>query len=232
MKPDCIIIRNDLNGNVEFVSDQTEWQHKWENDVLTYDVEHHETLKLLSKRQLKRAVNLAVSTWNFEIPLKFKSAWNTQADIEIRFKTKEEDDYFMKKPSVLAYAYYPGQGKASGKVVFNASYIWDLKGKGIKGKDAIKKGLVKNVSYPENILKTYNLYAVLIHELGHTLGLKHDVTGKKDGADIMDPYYSVTNLDLSDRDIYRIRVKYGQRVYDRFVWYNIIKRWLSLAIRR
>ena len=231
MKPDCIIIRNDLNGKVEFVSEQTEWQHKWEKDVLTYDVEHHESLKLLSKRQLKRAVNLAVSTWNFEIPLKFKSAWNTQADIEIRFKTKDEDKYFKDRPSVLAYAYYPGQAKVSGKVVFNASYIWDLKGKGISGKDAIKKGLVDN-AYPTNILKTYNLYAVLIHELGHTLGLKHDVTGKKDGADIMDPYYSVTNLDLSDRDIYRIRVKYGQRVYSRFIWYNIIKRWLSLAIRR
>ena len=231
MKPDCIIIRNDLNGKVEFVSEQTEWQHKWEKDVLTYDIEHHETLKLISKRQLKRAVNLAVSTWNFEIPLKFKSAWNTQADIEIRFKTKDEDKYFKDRPSVLAYAYYPGQGKASGKVVFNASYIWDLKGKGISGKNAIKKGLVDN-AYPTNILKTYNLYAVLIHELGHTLGLKHDISGAKDGADIMDAYYSVTNLDLSDRDIYGIRVKYGQRVYNRFIWYNIIKRWLSLAIRR
>ena len=230
MKPDCIIIRNDLNGKVEFVSEQTEWQHKWEKDVLTYDIEHHETLKLISKRQLKRAVNLAVSTWNFEIPLKFKSAWNTQADIEIRFKTKEEDDYFKKKPSVLAYAYYPKTSK-KGEVVFNASYIWDLKGKGIKGSDAIKKGVVEN-AYPTNILKTYNLYAVLIHELGHTLGLKHDISGAKDGADIMDAYYSVTNLDLSDRDIYRIRVKYGQRVWSRFIWYNIVKRWLSLAIRR
>ena len=231
MKPDCIIIRNDLNGKVEFVSEQTEWQHKWEKDVLTYDVEHHESLKLLSKRQLKRAVNLAVSTWNFEIPLKFKSAWNTQADIEIRFKTKDEDDYFKKKPSVLAYAYFPGQSNYSGKVVFNASYIWDLKGKGIKGSEAVKKGVVEN-AYPTNILKTYNLYAVLIHELGHTLGLKHDVSGSKEGSDVMDPYYSVDNLDLSDRDILRIRVKYGFRVWDRFRWYMIVKRWLSLAIRR
>ena len=220
MKPDCIIIRNELNGKVEFVSEQTEWQHKWEKDVLTYDVEYHESLKLLSKRQLKRAVNLAVSTWNFEIPLKFKSAWNTQADIEIRFKTKDEDNYFKDKPSVLAYAYFPGQSNYSGKVVFNASYIWDLKGKGIKGSEAT------------NILKTYNLYAVLIHELGHTLGLKHDVSGSKEGSDVMDAYYSVNNLDLSDRDILRIRVKYGFRVWDRFRWYMIIKRWLSLAIRR
>tara|TARA_R110000822_G_scaffold19282_2_gene63032 strand:+ start:1109 stop:1804 length:696 start_codon:yes stop_codon:yes gene_type:complete len=231
MKPDCIIIRNELNGKVEFVSEQTEWQHKWEKDVLTYDVEYHESLKLLSKRQLKRAVNLAVSTWNFEIPLKFKSAWNTQADIEIRFKTKDEDNYFKDKPSVLAYAYFPGQSNYSGKVVFNASYIWDLKGKGIKGSEAVKKGLVDN-AYPTNILKTYNLYAVLIHELGHTLGLKHDVSGSKEGSDVMDAYYSVNNLDLSDRDILRIRVKYGFRVWDRFRWYMIIKRWLSLAIRR
>ena len=231
MAPDCVIARNEINGQVSFISEQTEWQHKWEKEILYYDIEWNESLKLISKRQLKRAVNLAMSTWNFEIPIKFKSAWNTKADIEIRFKTKDEDSYFKERPSVLAYAYYPKTSK-QGQVVFNASYIWDLKGRGIKGKDAIKKGLVENVSYPENILKTYNLYAVLIHELGHTLGLKHDVTGAQDGADIMDPYYSVENLDLSDRDIYRIRVKYGVRVYDRFVWYNIIKRWLSLAIRR
>ncbi len=231
MKPGCIIIRNDLNGKVEFISEQTEWEGKWDKDVLYYDVEHHESLKLISKRQLKRSVNLAISTWNFEIPLKFKSAWNTQADIEIRFRTKEEDKYFKDKPSVLAYAYFPNQGSVSGQVVFNASYIWDLKGRGIKGSEAIKKGLVEN-AYPDNILKTYNIFAVLIHELGHTLGLKHDVTGAGDGADVMDAYYSVDNLDLSDRDIYRIRVKYGQRVWARFKWYNIIKRWLCLAIRR
>ncbi len=231
MEPACIIARNEVSGKVEFIEQQTEWKHKWEKDILTYDVEWHESLKLISKQKLKRAVNLAISTWNFEIPLKFKSAWNTQADIEIRFATKDEDNYFKDRPSVLAYAYYPGQGNASGKVVFNASYIWDLKGKGIKGKDAIKKGLVEN-AYPDNILKTYNIYAVLIHELGHTLGLKHDVTGAKDGSDVMDPYYSVENLDLSDRDIYRIRVKYGVRTWDRYSFYNIVKRWLYLAIRR
>lgn len=231
MEPACIIARNEVSGKVEFIEQQTEWKHKWEKDILTYDVEWHESLKLIPKRKLKRAVNLAISTWNFEIPLKFKSAWNTQADIEIRFATKDEDNYFKDRPSVLAYAYYPGQGNASGKVVFNASYIWDLKGKGIKGKDAIKKGLVEN-AYPDNILKTYNIYAVLIHELGHTLGLKHDVTGAKDGSDVMDPYYSVENLDLSDRDIYRIRVKYGVRTWDRYSFYNIVKRWLYLAIRR
>lgn len=231
MEPACIIARNEVSGKVEFIEEQTEWKHKWEKDILTYDVEWHESLKLIPKRKLKRAVNLAISTWNFEIPLKFKSAWNTQANIEIRFATKDEDNYFKDRPSVLAYAYYPGQGNSSGKVVFNASYIWDLKGRGIKGKDAIKKGLVEN-AYPDNILKTYNIYAVLIHELGHTLGLKHDVTGAKDGSDVMDPYYSVENLDLSDRDIYRIRVKYGVRTWDRYSFYNIVKRWLYLAVRR
>ncbi|MBT6331807.1 MAG: matrixin family metalloprotease, partial [Gammaproteobacteria bacterium] len=224
MNPNCVIARNESNGKVEFMAEQTEWDGKWDNDVLYYDVEYHESLKLISKRQLKRAVNLAISTWNFEIPTKFKSAWNTKADIEIRFRTKDEDNYFKEKPSVLAYAYFPNQGSVSGQVVFNASYIWDLKGKGIRGDKAIEKGLVEN-AYPDNILKTYNIYAVLIHELGHTLGLKHDVTGAKDGSDVMDPYYSVDNLDLSDRDIYRIRVKYGQRLWSRFKWYNIIKRW-------
>ena len=127
--PDCIIAQNEVNGKVEFVSEQTEWKYKWEKDILTYDVEYHDSLKLISKRKLKRAINLAISTWNFEIPLKFKSAWKTKADIEIRFRTKDEDKYFKDRPSVLAYAYFPGQGSVSGQVVFNASYIWDLKGR-------------------------------------------------------------------------------------------------------
>ena len=231
MEPHCVAYANSINGKtIEFA--QTEWEHKWDKDVMYYDVEYHESLKLISNKQLETAVNLAMTTWDLEIPVKFHpQEWyrTNKADIIIRFKTREEDDYFVKKPSVLAYAYLPGQGSYSGKVVFNASYIWDTKGKGIKSEDALKKGIVKNAE-PGNILKTYNIYHVLIHELGHTLGLRHDASGIQDGKDVMDPYYSGV-LNLSDRDIDRIRDKYDARLY-KAGRYSRIKRWLSIRLRR
>ena len=237
MEPNCIAYENSLNGTVvEFIEDQDEWDHKWNKEVIYYTVEHHDSLKLLSERQLKTAVNLAMTTWDIEIPIKFKPfAWfrgdTLKPDIVISFKTAVEDPYFANKPSVLAYAYLPGQGKYSGRVVFNASYIWDLKGNGITGKKAKELGLVEQAS-DYNTLRTYNIYHVLIHELGHTLGLRHDVSGNKEGQDVMDPFYKGSTLDLSDRDITRIRTRYGVRVFKRWQRYARLKRWLKRRVRR
>jgi hypothetical protein len=240
MEPHCVVYANSLNGHtIEFMEKQIEWEHKWEKDVMYYNIEYHDSLKLISKKKLATAVNLAMTTWDIEIPMKFKPfSWLrgdiletvTGPDISIRFKTPDEDEYFQRKPSVLAYAYLPGQGSYSGKVVFNAAYIWDLKGKGIRAEKAVELGLVEQAT-PGNILRTYNIYHVLIHELGHTLGLKHDATGVRDGKDVMDPFYSGV-LELSDRDVLRIRAKYGVRVFSRWSRYNRLKTWLHKRLRR
>ena len=234
MKPLCSVYSN-ITNQVEFIEQQEEWSHKWTKGIMWYDVIHHESLKLISQSQLRRAVNLAMTTWDIEIPIKYKPVWmrykhqeDIEPDITIEFKNRSEDVYLKERPSVLAYAYLPGQGDYSGRIVFCADYIWDLKGEGIKGSDAIKKGIVEN-AHPDNTLKTYNLYHVLIHELGHSLGLKHDTD--RNSIDVMDPYYKGTNLDLSERDIYRIRLKYGVTI---FKWnrYMRIKKWLRNRIRR
>ncbi len=231
MKPICIAYSSILK-QVEFI-EQEEWQHKWNKDTLWYDVIWHDTLKLITEKELRRAVNLSMTTWDLEVPVKYRPVWQSkeyhQPDIIIHFARRKNDEYLKERPSVLAYAYLPGQGSYSGKVVFCADYIWDLKGKGIRGDKAIEKGLVENAN-PDNILKTYNIHHVLIHELGHTLGLRHDTDGNS--VDVMDPYYKGTTLDLSERDIYRIRLKYGVRVFKHWNHYSILKRWLKRRIRR
>ena len=64
----------------------------------------------------------------------------------------------------------------------------------------------------------------MIHEIGHSLGLKHDADDNT--TDVMDPYYDGKVLDLSSRDLYRIRVKYGTRVWRSWDMYARVKKWL------
>jgi len=136
---------------------------------------------------------------------------------------------FKERPTVLAYAYFPGQGSVSGQIVFNDSYIWSTNGKSIIGKKAKELGLIDPRSSDTNQYKTYNIIHVLIHELGHSLGLRHDAHG--DTQDVMDAYYS-GKLNLSEWDILRIRLKYPARIFSRWSHYSRLKRAIRIIKSR
>ncbi len=221
--PTCIVYAT--NKGREFVEEQTEWKAKWDNDTLYYNVIG--ICKTMTIKEVRKALNYAMTTWDLEIDIHFKPTWfgHASQDLTIDFKDSEEDDLFKTNPSVLAYAYFPGQGNVSGKIVFNNDYIWTMNGKPITGKEAKKRGWVEFADDTVK-LKTYSLPNVILHELGHSLGLKHDVSGNNDGLDVMDAYYSADRISLSDRDIYRILLKYPRRIFSRWSHYARLKKWL------
>lgn len=217
---DYIEFKQFVNGR-QVKALQEEWAGKWNKDILTYAVIRG-TEDIPGDRLERLAMSLALTTYGVEIPIKFKLVRaNENPDLRIEFKSPEEESMFADRPTVLAFAYFPAQGSVSGKVVFNDAYHWSLNGIPIDNPQTIQ---------PNDTIRTYNLIHVLIHELGHSLGLRHDTNNNT--TDVMDPFYNGKVLELSDNDIIRIRKKYGVRVFKHWSRYLRLKNWLSLRKRR
>lgn len=211
-------LRLDNNDNVKFIENnnvtqsQKEWTRIWTKRILTYSIINGtQDIPKNSKEFL--ALGIALVTWGAEVDLKFRRVKHTEnPDIRIEFKTAVQEHRFEESPNVLAFAFMPGQGSASGIVVFNEEYLWSMDGKRIDGQ------------------RTWNVIHVMIHELGHTLGLLHDE--HNDTSDVMDPFYNPNVLELSDWDILRIRQLYPIRNFKNWIRYSRLKNWLFHRKRR
>ena len=202
-----------LNQNGTFES-PGELKAKWLKNELTYSIKNYTA----DFDKLKSALNLAVMSWDIEIPLNLKSV-KYGGDITLEFSTT--DKYFTDSPGVLAYAYFPDSGNLSGKIVFNDNYLWSINGKAITAAEYTKR-TGKAVANDTNLFATYNILHTLIHELGHSLGLVHSNFKN----DVMYPFYNGV-IELSDNDIIRITNKYGKSN-----GITRIKSWLKNRVNR
>ena len=220
----CIVkaknIRSRNNNEVEFEAQQTEYPHKWEKSTVTYSmIRGTEDLPEDSMEVI--AMNLAMTTWDFEIDLTLQVVKkNENPDITLEFSDSEHDEYFKDRPNVLAYAYYP-KTSMQGVIKFSDDHLWSLDGKSIPAPyDPTGR----------TTFKTYNMLHTLIHEIGHSLGLSHSEDAKYSKT-VMFPFYN-DQLDLDEYDIERIVAKYGSRQWSHPIHYIRMKNWLKLRIRR
>ena len=213
-------LRSKNNNEVQFQTPHYEYPKKWEKPVVTYAVIRG-TEDLPGDSMEVLAMNLAMTTWDFEIPLTMKVVKKTEKpDITLEFQDSENDKFLKKNDNVLAYAYFPGTEK-EGTIVFNDEHLWSLHGEPIPA-PYDPSGKTK--------MKTYNLLHTLIHEIGHSLGLSHS-HGISYKDTVMYPYYN-GQLDLDEYDIQRITEKYGSRQWPHPIHYIRMKNWLKHRIRR
>ena len=128
----CILVANDIfsrtNNEAQYEVQQTEYPQKWDKPKVTYSVIRGSDD--LPGDSLERiAMNLAMTTWDIEIPLILEVVKkNENPDITLEFADRNRDPFFKERPNVLAYAYYPKTSK-QGVIKFSDEHIWSLDGK-------------------------------------------------------------------------------------------------------
>ncbi|CAM9614242.1 unnamed protein product [Bubo scandiacus] len=162
----------------------TEGNPKWKKKNLTYRILNY-TPKM-RQADVNEAIQKALSVWSNVTPLTFQKVEDKEADIMISFAYRDHKDNspFDGPNGQLAHAFQPGEG-IGGDVHLDEEEAWTKDGRG------------------------YNLFIVIAHELGHSLGLSHS----HDPGALMYPTYSYTDPSeflLPQDDIDGIQAIYGQ----------------------
>ena len=194
-------------SRIEFKEDIAgidEWPHSWPAGEISYRLNNY-TLDIDKQSMQDRAVTVALRAWQLRISdLKFRRERNP--DVAVDFDVSFEPlSHFDNRKGVFAHAYFPGQGRVSGDCHINDEWNWTT------------HSALQNLSTPP-------LVPILIHEFGHSLGLRHDTQSSES---IMYPSYDLGKVKntLGPRDIARIQQRYGKRrISQRMLDYFINRR--------
>uniref|UniRef100_A0AAT9FG57 Matrix metalloproteinase n=1 Tax=Enchytraeus japonensis TaxID=228735 RepID=A0AAT9FG57_9ANNE len=157
----------------------------WKKKYLTFRILNY--TPDLSYEETRDAIIRAFYLWSDVTPLSFHEIQSGDADIYIQFSSGyHQDGYTFDGPGmVLAHAFFPGEGRG-GDIHFDEDERWTVR---------TKEGV--------------NLYAVMAHELGHSLGLAHSYVQ----GSLMFPWHRGYDPDLKlhQDDIQAIQLLYGVR---------------------
>ena len=188
----CEAIANDISQKIEYkenIEGIDEWPHSWPDGEVSYRLNNFSP-DFREKWQI-RAVTVALRVWQWRVKnIKFRRERSPDAHVD--FNVSFEDlPHFDNRKGVLAHAYFPGQGDISGDCHINDEWEW-----------------VASTSMQS--LRNPPLVPILVHEFGHSLGLRHDVTTTES---IMYPSFNLgrQKYKLGSRDVTRIQERYGAR---------------------
>ncbi|XP_019741522.1 matrix metalloproteinase-28 [Hippocampus comes] len=163
---------------------------KWYKSHLAYQIVNWPSH--LSLGSVRLAVSAAFQVWSNVSGLAFQEAPQGPADIRLAFYEGDHNDgagnAFDGPGGTLAHAFLPRRGEAH----FDKAERWTLNGH-----------------------KGHNLFMVMAHEIGHTLGLEHSPVRHA----LMSPYYRKLgrSLVMSWDDILAVQQLYGKPPGDRLV---------------
>ncbi len=178
--------------NIEGVD---EWPYSWPDGEISYRLNNH-SLDFAEHHQL-RAVTVALRAWQIRISkLKFRRERNKDVHVDFQIAFQPLDKFRSK--GILAHAWFPNQGDISGDVEINDDWNW------------VSGVHLNDLAHPP-------LVPILIHEFGHSLGLRHDITTTDS---ILYPSFNLgrDKNNLHTNDVTRIQSRYGVR--------NLPHRWI------
>uniref|UniRef100_A0A8C8SA27 Peptidase metallopeptidase domain-containing protein n=1 Tax=Pelusios castaneus TaxID=367368 RepID=A0A8C8SA27_9SAUR len=138
----------------------------WTKRNISWKLKTYPQEARLSREIIRTLMYYALKVWSEATPLTFHEVGGPRADVVVEFLRRDhQDGYpFDGRGGMVAHAFFPEDPQRAGRVHFDTDEDWTFRSPDDYGMD---------------------LFAVAVHEFGHSLGLAHSPSKRS----IMRPYY-------------------------------------------